>query len=255
MASLDREKSIKAEMPALHPPTATTKRTQSILTIIGLLALTMISFFLSGFWTSTPQKRDAHMSWGGDDDYGVDIQTTHPKPEDKPFEPFKRYDLNLDNNVGCWSDGGVWMKSISAVEMAWLGVDRFQDTERAESQADEDEFCARFKMLGPTFWELPPRWPMYTSWCSTIKCARPTKQVNISTAFPPTGGVWILDSENERPYQQLQALRNALTMEERVDVIKDMGAYFCSDIDACLKPVFERSDQHRPAESGSESWM
>ncbi|KAM0326522.1 hypothetical protein ACHAQA_006391 [Verticillium albo-atrum] len=157
--------------------------------------------------------------------------------ECKPFDPIKRYSLDY-GCVACWQDGGVWIKELTPVEMSSLGVDRFQDTDRASEQADEDAFCARLRMHGASFWKLPSQWPENVLWCESIDdCAKPAKNVSFEVGFPTGGGVWVLDMTQgwERLRPKILGLRNALTMDERCEVIKDVGGVFCEDPQVCAE--------------------
>lgn len=161
----------------------------------------------------------------------------------QPPKPVKRYDLAYDK-VACWQDDGVWIKKLSPVEMLFLGVDRFQDVERAADQADEDDFCARLRLHGASFWTLPVTWPERHLWCSTVECMQPARKTNFEACFPTAGaggGVWLLNSTNEDAddaempprFADNVALKNALTMDERCDAIKGLGGVFCQDVKAC----------------------
>lgn len=58
--------------------------------------------------------------------------------------------------------------------------------------------------------------------------------MNLTLAYPESGGVWFLDhSKGHNNDSQSAGLGNALTMEERVQVIKDVGGKFCETIQAC----------------------
>lgn len=158
--------------------------------------------------------------------------TTTPKTS---FDPLKRYSLEY-GKVACWQEGGVWIKELTPVEMSSLCVDRFQDSDRSPNQSDEDDFCAQLRAFGASFWQLPPRWPEHVNWCETIDaCVEPTMKVNFEVGYPTTGGIWILDTSQgwDRLYPRSLGLRNALTMDERSEVIKSLGGRFCEDIQAC----------------------
>ena len=75
--------------------------------------------------------------------------------------------------------------------------------------------------------------------------------MNLSLAYPESGGVWVLDGTEgwDRYRPQLYGLRNALTMEERSAVIKDAGGKFCENMQACpetaalTEPLFFNLDE------------
>lgn len=178
----------------------------------------------------SPTTPDLHSST----DWDVN-ETWLNGPEDEPFDPVKRYSLDY-GNVACWQNEGVWIKYLSPVELASIGLDRFQDTERSLNQTEEDIFCGRLRMYGASFWSLPPRWPTGTSWCSDIdSCVQPDVNVNLTIAFPNSGGVCVLN--NTQGWGKLTpyglGLHNALTMEERCSVIEKLGGKFCESMEAC----------------------
>ncbi|KAI1124881.1 hypothetical protein F5Y10DRAFT_248257 [Nemania abortiva] len=232
MASYLDEKSTKAEKPALLTQDAKSSRTRTsktLLAIFTLVSLATAAFYFYRTPTLSP-------SWN--DDSGWPIPKI-PGPElpapVEPFEPLKRYSLHY-GKVACWQDGGVWIKELTPVEMSSLAIDRFQDTARALEQADEDAFCTRLRMHGASFWQLPPQWPEHVNWCEAVDdCVKPTKKVSLEVGFPASGGVWMLDTSQgwDGLYPQSLGLRNALTMDERCEVIKDLGGRFCEDIQTC----------------------
>jgi len=161
-----------------------------------------------------------------------------------PFNPIKRFSLEY-GKVACWQDGGVWIKELTPVEMVSLGVDRFQDTNSTSIQAEEDAFCERFRMYGASFWELPPRWHENVVWCGAIDhCADPARRVSLEVGFPTGGGIWFLNTTqgwNGHMRPKRRALKLALTMDERCEVIKDLGGLFCEDPEEC--PGFKEAQE------------
>lgn len=164
---------------------------------------------------------------------------------DPPFNPIKRYSLDY-GRVACWQHDGVWIGRLSPVELSSIGIDRFQDTERSLNQVEEDAFCARLRTYGASFWSLPPRWPDHINWCEDIDfCVKSDIKVDLELGFTESGGVWVLDTSAgwDEYYPQILGLQNALTMEERCNVLKNLGAKFCENMQACpetaalLEPV------------------
>lgn len=152
-----------------------------------------------------------------------------------PFKPTKRYSLGY-GSVACWQNDGVWIGHLTPVELSHLGINRFNDTERSPIQAEEDAFCARLRMYGASFWSLPPRWVYPTLWSEDIRgSVEPAYKVELELGFPESGGMWVLNTtqvpDGELP--KFAGLRNALTMEERCNVLEDMGAKFCESMEAC----------------------
>ncbi|KAI0971604.1 hypothetical protein F4678DRAFT_433486 [Xylaria arbuscula] len=233
MASSLGVKSTEAKMPALHTLNAKPNRTRTsktLLTILTLLSLAVACSYLYRTPTS-PFSPD----WNDDSNW--------PEKPVEPFEPLKRYSLHY-GKVACWQHGGVWIKKLTPVEMSSLAIDRFQDTDRALEQADEDAFCARLRMYGARFWQLPPKWPYPITWCEAIDdCVKPAKDISLDVGFSASGGVWTLNTSQkwDKLYPQSLGLQNTLTMDERCEVIKDLGGRFCEDIQACpeMAPLLE----------------
>ncbi|KAI0164111.1 hypothetical protein GGR57DRAFT_452434 [Xylariaceae sp. FL1272] len=238
MASLD-EKSTQAEMSALLTPNvkrSPARISKPLLAILTLLSLTAGAFYVYRNGIPFYQTRTLPLSWNDDSQWPI---PKVPGPElpapVEPFEPLKRYSLHY-GKVACWQDGGVWIKELTPVEMFSLGIDRFQDTARALEQTDEDAFCKRLRMHGASFWQLPPQWPEHVNWCEALDdCVEPTKKVNLEVCFPTSGGVWVLNTSRgwDELYPQSLGLRNVLTLDERCEVIKDLGGRFCEDVQLC----------------------
>ncbi|KAI1115449.1 hypothetical protein F5Y14DRAFT_410608 [Nemania sp. NC0429] len=228
MASSD-EKSTKAEMPA---PTVDAKssrmRTKTFFAILTVLSLAAVVFYLSHYDNPLYPVHTFAADWNDGSQWPEDPLLS------KPFEPLKRYSLGY-GGVACWQDDGVWIAHLTSVELSFLGIDRFKDTDRALDQADEDAFCARLRMHGASFWELPPQWPYPTVWCEDIECVKPAKEKSFKVGFPSSGGVWTLNTTGgwDGLYPRSLGLGNSLTMDERCEVLRDLGAHFCEDIQDC----------------------
>ncbi|KAI0378817.1 hypothetical protein F5Y04DRAFT_140972 [Hypomontagnella monticulosa] len=252
MGSLPDEKSSKAEMHAhLTTDTKSSKSSQTrstskpLLAILTLLCLTGAALYIYRNGIPFYQTPTLSPSWNDEPERPIpEIPDSELPAPVEPFEPLKRYSLDY-GKVACWQDGGVWIKELTAVELSSLDIDRFRDTARALSQADEDAFCARLRMHGASFWELPPQWPEHVHWCDAMDaCVQPTKKVSLEVGFPTSGGVWTLDTSQgwEGLYPRSLGLRNALTMDERCQVLKELGGRFCEDIQTCP----EMADLLRP---------
>ncbi|KAI0197509.1 hypothetical protein F4808DRAFT_463715 [Astrocystis sublimbata] len=236
-SSLDKE-STNPEMPTLltldtkSSRTRTSKTRRAILILLSLAAAAFY-FYRNGIpFYQTPTSTLIVPEWPED------------PIERQPFEPLMRYSLGY-GKAACWQNGGVWIKDLTPVELSALGINRFEDTPRALEQADEDAFCKRLRMYGASFWQLPPQWSEGTLWCPAIDyCAQPTKNMRLSVGFPTSGGVWTLNMDHDLEalyYPQIRGLQNALTMDERCEVIKDLGGRFCEDIQTCpeMAPLLE----------------
>ncbi|KAI6081124.1 hypothetical protein F4821DRAFT_249947 [Hypoxylon rubiginosum] len=242
MGSFPDEKSTKAEMHARLTTDAKSSKSsrmrtsKPLLAILTLLSLAGAAFYFYRNGVPFYQTPTLSPSWNDKSERPI---PKIPGPElpapVEPFEPLKRYSLDY-GKVACWQDGGVRIKELTPVEMSSLGIDRFRDTARALEQADEDAFCTRLRMHGASFWQLPPQWPEHVNWCDAMDdCVKPTKKLSLEVGFPTSGGVWMLDTSQgwEGLYPQSLGLRNALTMDERCEVIKGLGGHFCKNIQAC----------------------
>ncbi|RDL37643.1 uncharacterized protein BP5553_05076 [Venustampulla echinocandica] len=216
--------------PASKPPSSSRSRHIAIYTIVFTVCISIYSllFLLGPHFNPTTTKPSSlnDMSWLEDD---------WPEEPVEPFDPIKRYSIAY-GKVACWQNEGVWIQDLAPVELSSIGVDRFQDTERSLNQTEEDEFCTRLRMCGASFWSLPPRWPEHINWCESIDhCVEPDINVNLTTAFPKSGGVCVLDNTQgwEKFSPRGLGLYNALTMEERCNVIKRLGGKFCESMQAC----------------------
>ena len=243
MVSILDEKSTKTEMHALPTPDANfslTRTSKFLRAILALLSLAVAAFYFYRNRIPFYQTPSLSPSWNDDSGWPI-LKVPGPEPPApvEPFEPFKRYSLQY-GKVACWQDGGVWIKELTPVEMSSLAIDRFQDTPRALEQADEDAFCTRLRMYGASFWQLPPQWPEHINWCEAVDdWVKPKKKVSLEVGFPSSGGVWLIDTSQgwDGLYPQSLGLRNALTMDERCEVIKALGGRFCEDMQSCPEMV------------------
>ncbi|EPE32676.1 hypothetical protein GLAREA_07810 [Glarea lozoyensis ATCC 20868] len=155
-----------------------------------------------------------------------------------PPHPVRRYSPEY-KRVACWQNDGVWIAKLSPIEMAHLEVNPFHNVSRSMNQADEDDFCARLRTYGASFWDIEPSISPYpVRSCHYLDCYRnePKINVDLKLGFPPSGGAWVLKvGENGLDYQTVanSGLDYALTMEDRCLVLKDLGAKFCSSLAAC----------------------
>jgi hypothetical protein len=155
------------------------------------------------------------------------------------YNPNKRYDLNT-NKLACWpSTGGVWIRSqTTPAELLWLGIDRFSNTNRSSSVLEEDQFCSTLRTHGASWYSLPPKYRRETTvWCEDLDyCADPDKRVDLELGFTANGAMWVLDlkdTENPESGVPWQGLQNAVTMDERCEWLKKLGAKFCENFAAC----------------------
>lgn len=74
-------------------------------------------------------------------------------PPPAPALTMRRVDVGhfLSQIYGWPSTGGVWTKTVDAVELVFLGIDP-QHAKRCGNQMEEDDFCQRLKRLGARFY-------------------------------------------------------------------------------------------------------
>jgi len=151
-----------------------------------------------------------------------------------PMRPIMRSEVPY-GGASCWpSTGGIWMKELDAVEMAYLGIDRFNNVPRAADPVEEDTFCAKLRRMGASWWRSPELWPRPTRCDFLEECARPDIHMNMELCFPATGGAWVIDfTKTNTPHRGHLGL--SLTMDERCKVIQTLGGKFCSTMEACAE--------------------
>jgi hypothetical protein len=136
--------------------------------------------------------------------------------------------------VVCWpSDGGIWIKAATALELEWLGLSRFKSVARPPQYNDteEDLLCARLRGLGGAkFWRVPPgNDPPYKWDCLDIEDCWNPELHDRWVAGVEKGGAWILDLVDGKYPDHIMGLMNAFTMEERCRSIELLGGTFFPD--------------------------
>ena len=221
MGSPNEASNDESRDPLPHPARRKTPRLQAITIIAGLVILALLFYSRLGHHPpASPPLAPAE----------------EDPPDDKPFKPTLRYDLSTQN-AACWpSTGGVWIKPMSPVELAYLGVDRFHDVERDADPDAEDAFCAKLRGIGADWYELPPKWDPGYTWCEDMYgCVKPDVDNRLQLGFTEDGGVWVLDMRGGygRYEPGIWGLANCLTMGERCRVIEELGGKFCKSMRDC----------------------
>lgn len=225
---MDPARDKKPPSPPARPRHATF--THFLLFLVAIVTVLVLQSVTNRLWDHSPSPSPSTIS-----PLSRPVILNPAPPSNPPFNPTQRYTLEY-GSVACWQRGGVWIAHLTPVELSFLGLDRFHDTERSDDQAEEDAFCARLRTMGASFWSLPPRWPDHVNWCEDLDfCVQPDHKVQLSLGFTDSGGVWVLDTSvgRDERYPQSLGLNNALTMEERCIVLKDLGAKFCESMAAC----------------------
>jgi hypothetical protein len=117
------------------------------------------------------------------------------------------------------------LENSSALELDFLGVDRFVESEKAAKAEDEDAFCLKLRRLSGTFCE-------FSHGLKTGE--RLDNEVHSFLGWPDDGGVWLLELSREEAYdRKVGAFRLAKTMEERCHEIQMCGGTFYADPTEC----------------------
>ncbi|ROW14347.1 hypothetical protein VPNG_04014 [Cytospora leucostoma] len=150
-----------------------------------------------------------------------------------------RSHYNLGPGVGIQglpACGGEYLLSgATGVELDFLGLDRFRDTERppgaVAGSPDEEAHCDRMRQLGALWF---PDTHTFVEWAVGDTGDSPY----IKVGWPAGGGVWVLSStEDEAGEMGVGIIHNAYNMEERCKALELLGAVFyeeprdCPDLD------------------------
>ena len=154
------------------------------------------------------------------------------------YDTNKRY-RPLKGHVvyGYPSTGGVLIKGVSAVELLHLNLDRFKEANRSPDTADEDEFCKRLRNLGAVWW--PSEGDKVAAFGERYLLK---EEIIVQTGWPSSGnGVWVLKYDAKKWKERFEAmlLQLALNMDERCQIIKELGGSFFEDPGACEDLSFD----------------
>ena len=145
------------------------------------------------------------------------------------------------------STGGVvLLRNPLAVDLQHLGLPNTHDT--ARSAAEDDDLATRMVQLGAQWW---PNWDLYFRHSSRVELGFfydyhfPSR---VDVAFPTTGGAWVANFTQDAPRYQYEdkacqswlphepdrwrvKMRYALTMNDKSEVMKDLGGTFYTSVD------------------------
>lgn len=126
------------------------------------------------------------------------------------------------------SSGGVLIKEADIVDMQFLSLDRFRPSQRSINIVEEDEFCALMRRLGATWWANEQEW--IDVQLGVRERTELEKRVLVF-GWPSDGvGVWVLRFASEREVpRDFGRVGMAISMDERVKVMKEYGAVFYED--------------------------
>lgn len=145
------------------------------------------------------------------------------------------------------SPGGIIMlKDPSAVDLQHLKLPNTHDT--ARSADEDDDLTTSMVQLGAHWW---PTWDLYFRHSARIKDGifydyhYPSK---VDVAYPTTGGAWVANFTQDEPRYDYEdkgcqpwlphppnlwrkKMRYALTMDDKAEMMKELGATFYASID------------------------
>ncbi|KAF5246717.1 hypothetical protein FANTH_6787 [Fusarium anthophilum] len=124
--------------------------------------------------------------------------------------------------------GGYYTHFCSIAELEFLGLDRFKPVNSSGDPVEEEAHCARMRQLGATWFkdldeEIENQW----------KYGLPDSP-RLYAGWPADGGVWVLFTTfSQTGRKGLGRIGNALTMEERWELIKELGGTFYAKPEDC----------------------
>ena len=129
------------------------------------------------------------------------------------------------------SSGGMLRKSVDAVELEYLGLDRFQESTRSQTPAEEDAFCQKMRKLGAKWWRNEEHY--FDVLLGELEMTE-EEAVQLEVGWPAAGGVWVLRSQSKRTLpKDIGQIHMALNMEERCRVIEKLGGKFYVNPEDC----------------------
>ena len=171
---------------------------------------------------------------------GCDPPTLRFNPNQSPFL----------KTVYCYpSSGGAWIASLTAVELSYLGIDRFNTSYRFPDQTAENAFCNTLRLFGGRW--VNPSWINYWTYsdCRRMEILDYTRTdftISRYVGFPSRGGVYVLELDfdwrwgdriepvkfevERKVKRQLQLI---LSMDEQAMALQNAGARHCPDIWDC----------------------
>lgn len=155
--------------------------------------------------------------------------------------PTTRYSIHTGQAACYPSSGGIWLSELDALELQYLGIDRLSSTERPDvPKEEEDAFCHKLRLFGGG-WYNPNhegRDLDVGGECHTLDEFDPIVSTVRKVGVPSNDndqGVWVLNVDEDTGIfpDGIIAVRNALSMDERVQALVKLGAVYCADVKEC----------------------
>ncbi|KAL4937097.1 hypothetical protein BDV06DRAFT_203620 [Aspergillus oleicola] len=155
--------------------------------------------------------------------------------------PTTRYSIHTGQAACYPSSGGIWMSELDALELQYLHLDRFSSTERPDvPKEEEDAFCHKLRLFGGGWYSPDPegRDLDVGGECHALDEFDPIVSTVRKVGVPSDEneeGVWVLDVDEDTGIfpDGIFAVRNALSMDERVQALVKLGAVYCADVEEC----------------------
>ena len=114
--------------------------------------------------------------------------------------------------------------------MQFLSLDRFQMSQRSPNIVEEDRFCTLMRRLGATWWASEHEWIEVQL---GLRERTELEKMVLVFGWPSDRvGVWVLRFASEREVpSDFGRLGRAISMDERIEVMKDYGAVFYENPD------------------------
>ncbi|KAI1125667.1 hypothetical protein F5Y10DRAFT_246555 [Nemania abortiva] len=185
----------------------------------------MFNFWL--FSRGNAGARDpSNDSYEHDTDWDVD--------ENNPPEKY-RVELSDSSTTvyGHPSTGGVLvLRPCNAVDLDFLGLSRLEPAQRSEDAAEEDRHCALMTRLGARWFKSVYDYTMMPYFAPMRH-----RRIKVVVAAWPRDrpGVWVVAMRNreEAGREGLGRVWNAMSMEERCEVVEKLGGTYYADPMLC----------------------
>lgn len=141
------------------------------------------------------------------------------------------------------------MTSLTAVELGYLGIDRFNTSYRSPDQTAENAFCNTLRLFGGrwmnsswlNYWTYGNCWRM-----EHLHTTRTDFAISRYVGFPSRGGVYVLELDFdwrwgdriervklEVEHKVKRQFQFILSMDEQAMVLQNAGARYCPDVWDC----------------------
>ncbi|RGP66173.1 hypothetical protein FSPOR_6793 [Fusarium sporotrichioides] len=126
--------------------------------------------------------------------------------------------------------GGFYSRLCSVAELEFMGLDRFEPSDRPEDPENEEAHCTKMRQLGAS-WFRDPDHKLDAD--QKYRISAPDAPL-LFVGWPAGGGVWTISTNLSQSAQKgFGRINNAFTMEERCKMIEKLGGTFYADPKDC----------------------